>query len=250
MQMLFMGQVARDASQPWTKEDAFQGDLARGRLALSDGASESFDSRTWASLVTSHYVACPRIDREWARTVIAAYTSQVDLGVLTWSKRAAFERGSFATLLGVGYDATQDELDVVAIGDSLAVLVDGETFAQSFPYRRADEFSQRPELISTNDALNDFLDAPDLWDRHRMTWSLAGRRAPVLLCMTDALAHWCLTEAERGWPVWQTLVGLREPDALDRLVAHARASNRMRPDDVTLVTIAFAGRDTGDLSNP
>jgi len=41
--------------------------------------------------------------------------------------------------------------------------MDGDHFIDSFPYVHAEEFQQRPELFSTNAALNTFISSPDFF---------------------------------------------------------------------------------------
>jgi hypothetical protein len=62
------------------------------------------------------------------------------------------------------------------------------------------------------------------------------RAGDVLLLMTDALAHWFLTEAEAGRRPWETLAARTDEDFapwLDGL----RQARQLRNDDVTLVSI-------------
>lgn len=237
MKIIFTGQVPKDSSFPDAIEDALLiGD--RGIIAVSDGASESFDSKTWAHLLTTKFVHLPALSPKWLADAISDYFDRFDLSQMSWSKQSAFERGSFASLLGIEQNAEDDTVDVLAVGDSIAVLLDGDVFITSFPYKHAEEFQQRPELFCTNASFNGFFSSPDFFSRHSKTWSLKRRTSPVILCMTDALGEWALRNEQEGHPVWQEMTGLERVSELEALVLRERQTRNMRIDDVTLVILS------------
>lgn len=250
MKVLFAGQVPKDPSFPDANEDAFVLATDAGRIAVSDGASESFDSKTWAHLLTARFVQHPELSASWLADAVADYLVQFDLAQMSWSKQAAFDRGSFATLLGIEQCIEHGTVDVLGVGDSLAVLLDGGDFVDSFPYLRAEEFQQRPELFCTKTALNTFFSSPDFFSRHHKTWCITDRTAPVVLCMTDALGEWALRHAQHGRPVWQLLAGIEDVSDLEALVRQERLTRSMRIDDMTLVRLSFATADRNELPNP
>src|SRR5450759_3406612 len=69
--------------------------------AVSDGASISFDSGPWAEVLCRKFIENSDITPEWLVSAINEYQLAYDRDVLSWSHQAAFDRGSFATLLGV-----------------------------------------------------------------------------------------------------------------------------------------------------
>src|SRR5688572_10364860 len=124
MEVAFVGQVPKDPSFPDENEDVYELEIETGRVAVSDGASESFDSRTWARLLATRFVKKPELSSNWLAQAIEDYSLSFDPAALSWSKQAAFDRGSFATLLGIEECIAHGTMDVIAIGDSLAVLLD------------------------------------------------------------------------------------------------------------------------------
>lgn len=238
MLVLFSGKVPKDAGFPDDNEDAFSLAVDVGRVAISDGASESFDSKSWANLLTNHFVKNPQMDFDWLSDAIDAYVTQINISQLSWSKQAAFSRGSFATLIGIEEFREHRSIEVFSVGDSLAVLlVDGE-LADSFPYKNFEEFQQRPELFCTNHSHNLFFTTSDFFTKHSKTWKIDCGDS-VVLCMTDALGEWALRCAQDGHPVWQQLAGIRDVPELESLVTQERQTGGMRTDDATLVTLTF-----------
>ena len=235
----FLGQVPKDPNYPEEIEDALQIDTITARAAISDGASESFDSKTWAQLLVKAFLRSPGLNSKWLSDVVRHYNGRYDLSTLSWSKCAAFERGSFASLLGVEESSAHKDIEILSVGDSLAVLLVGVNFVDSFPYKNFLQFQNRPELFCTNPAHNGFLSAPDFFSRHQRTWSLDSVEKPRLLCMTDALGEWALKMAHEGNPQWETLSSITDMSQLEKIVIREREQRRMRVDDVTLVSLTF-----------
>jgi hypothetical protein len=250
MVVLFAGQIPKDPAYPEATEDVLVAEPARGRLALSDGASESFDSRTWAQLIARKFTKEPEIGVGWLSEAVKEYVASFDVSALSWSKQAAFDRGSFATLLGIQHFCEQGAIAVFAMGDTLAAFCDGAQLIETFPYVESEQFQQRPELFSTNSGLNDCFGAQDFFARHHRTWSIDETREPELLCMTDALAEWALRSMELGIPAWEKLRGINEHCEMEALVSQERQAKTMRVDDTTLVRLSFARSGGDELSNP
>jgi hypothetical protein len=149
-------------------------------------------------------------------------------------KQASLDRGSFASLLGVCfYD--HGNIQVIAIGDSLAVLCDGDDIVATHPYIAPDQFLQAPQLLSTNSAENAFLSKID-WDEELYRdWRFQGLSHPALLCMTDALGQWVLTLRDQGAAPITILRQIAKPKQFAELVRLERKAGRLRRDDTTLL---------------
>lgn len=234
MEVLFSASVAKDFAHPEQNDDAFVVSEDASRIALSDGASESYDSRTWARLLVERFVRDPRLGPAWVRAAAAEYATRYDGKALSWSQQAALDRGSFATLLGIV--SSPGTIRVTAIGDTTVVLLDGRSLVASFPYTAPEEFRARPELFSTSSRLNGFFTSAVRRHRSRRAWPTEGLADLVLLGMTDALAEWALRRAATGRAVWAELREVRSQSELAALVERERAARAMRVDDVTLVT--------------
>jgi hypothetical protein len=239
MRLVFQGTVPKVLDYPGDNEDAVAVDVARGRLAVSDGASESYDSRTWANLLVRRFVRDTRLGPAWVRRAAAEFGQMVNRDDLSWSKQASFDRGSFATLLGVQWEATTQSIDIWCIGDSLVALLDGTSLVSCLPYAEATQFQQRPHLLCTNHALNGFVASSGFRRALHHTWRTTGLSQPVLLCMTDGLAEWAIRESAGGRRVWEELVEIDALESLQRLVSLERGAHNMRVDDVVLAAVAL-----------
>jgi hypothetical protein len=218
-------------------EDAFAVEVAEGYVAVADGASSSYRAREWAQLLSSDFVSNRPLrtrsaTREWLATVGQRFGPAVGQDTEFWAQDAA-QRGSHASFLGVsvfehgeGYG-----LRAVAVGDSVMVQLRGqlnslvEIFA--FPLSRPDDFSTAPPLVSSIAA------APKI--RFIDTDILPG---DSLLAMTDETAHWALTRARAGAPIWDLLVAGSQGEVTDA-IHQARNGDEIANDDMTVVRIVL-----------
>lgn len=249
MKLEFCGSVPKDPGSPDANEDkfAFSDDGLR-RLALCDGASESFDSKLWASLLASRFVLDPKVGPEWVASVLAKYSTAHDFNSLSWSKQAAYERGSFATLLGVEDDEEHNAVDILAVGDSVALLVCDGKLVHGWPFEDPERFKDRPTLLSTINGHNDFVGISGFWTEHGKTFHLEGLASPRLLCMTDALGEWALKQALSGSNGLVELLSVETEEQLAKLVLRERTTKQMRVDDSTLLVLSFDRESEDGLS--
>ncbi|HEY7458337.1 MAG TPA: hypothetical protein VH765_06255 [Xanthobacteraceae bacterium] len=215
-------------------EDSFRRS-SRGVYALSDGASVSFDSASWARILVRRYARNPKFSREWLASAIGEFRTLYDRELMPWVQQASFDKGSFASLLGVRVSDRGRRIQVLSIGDSLAVLCDGDSIKATFPLSASAEFHRSPHLLCTNPSGNAFLEKADF--RYVTDWSFGGLREPALLCMTDALGHWLLTQRDRDRSPIGVLRKLRTPADFARFVEGERTAGRMKRDDTTLIAL-------------
>jgi len=145
---------------------------------------------------------------------------------MSWSAQAAFDRGSFATLLGLRIGPSG--VSILGIGDSLAVLDDGAEIRATFPYSGPEQFRANPLLLSTIYDRNAAILSADFTTH----WHLDG--GSKLFCMTDAIGAWLLFDRPERMA---RLRALQTRSEFVALVEDARAEGTMRRDDTTLLVI-------------
>ncbi len=214
----------------YQNEDALSKSPRRGVSALSDGASVSFNPAAWAKILVRRYAQNPRFDRDWLNAAIKEFGKLHDRENLPWMQQASFDRGTFASLLGVKHLGAGN-IHVLAIGDSIAVFCEGDRIISSFPYTSPEQFEQRPQLLSTNAAENNFIEDLDA----EWTWNFREHERPALLCMTDALGQWVLANRDAEQSPITLLREIKSPRQFKRFVETERAESRLRRDDTTLV---------------
>lgn len=231
LRIVFQGSVPKDDGPDATNEDSIAVDEARQRFALSDGASESYHSGLWSKLLSEAWVAGGHhVSRTGLESVIRRYEEACDPESLSWSKRGAFDRGSFATLLGI--EVRGDALRVTAFGDSIVVASPIDESFRSFPYTTVDEFERRPLLLATVRVANVEVLQRRASRSKIVRWPLAPGIA--LLAMTDALGQWLFRQNAND-SSRSALEQIRTVAQLSALVDSERAAGRMRRDDTTLL---------------
>lgn len=218
-------------------EDRFSISDRLGTYALSDGASVSFDSASWARIISVRYVQDPLITHAWLAHAIATYEAKYDRDALPWTTQGAYDRGSFASVLGVRWEKGESQVEVFAVGDSIAVLCDGPTVVHTFPYVRAEQFADPPQLISTQPQRNTFLEESEYPASRTVRWCVSGLVEPRVLCMTDALGQWFMSRHEGGEQPVAAVLGIGNRHAFAAFVKCERAAGRMRRDDTTLIVL-------------
>src|SRR5262249_283603 len=160
--------------------------------------------------------------REWLSAAIAEFRKLYDRDKLPWMQQASFDRGSFASLLGVRMVDGGKAIQVLSVGDCLAVLCDGDPIKPTFPPPSPSQFGRSPQMICTNATHNAFLDKSDLAYDLVADWTFRGLEQPALLCMSDALGHWLLTQRDRNSSPISILRKVRTPSAFARFVQEER----------------------------
>ncbi len=231
----FRGQVPKDQMAPDCIEDHYK--IGKDIVIISDGASVSYDSRRFARLVCSHYKNFRKINQNWISELTLDFASSVNLNNLGWAQKAAYRQGSFASLLAVKKSSVANQINLFAIGDSIAVLVDGNKILKSFPYTQSAQFRDWPELLGSNLDHNKFIQEKNFKKNHSSHWDLSNLSDPIILCMTDALGEWVLRNNETNNNIWEELLRIEKEADLRDLVLDQWITRQMRKDDITLIRI-------------
>lgn len=221
------------------------------RFVLSDGATEGAFSRLWARLlaltfcnfsldVTAHDGQSLSAFQNKTLELAQTWERRVISPSLPWYALEKASRGAFATLAILTLvdspgDWGRGRWHSLAIGDTcLAHVRDGQ-ICRWFPLESPDSFGNRPLLLSSREDANRLVWAEwqSLWSEGE--WQIGDR----FLMMTDALAHWSLTQQQSGdpWPALQAATESAETFA--DWVNAERNKGALRDDDVTLLVISM-----------
>ncbi|MFN3355069.1 MAG: hypothetical protein ACK418_03490 [Pseudomonas sp.] len=233
----FAASIAKESDAEHLNEDSYLFSLDRKVASLSDGASESFDSKSWAAILCGISCAGLGVSPESISQAVKEYTAIYDPSKLSWSKALAFERGNFATLLSCEYNKYRSEVEIVAVGDSVVIICEDDEVARRFPLDDPDQFNERPELLSTRNELNDFLKHPFFNIKHVLVSPVSSRT--VLLLMTDAIGHWCYKAIAEGREEWRLLLSIDSDLEFNDFILKSRKEKVMKIDDTTLVRLRF-----------
>jgi hypothetical protein len=208
-------------------------------IAVADGATESIYSGLWARTLTDAAIRQYPWDGTAIRWAWLAEASRrfscllPDLSDAPWYIHNKLLDGSFATLSASRLDLSSATLEAVAVGDScIAIISDTAAGVQIFPARYANPASFRggPALVPSNPRFAERLDLVAEMD----SFQLPAGGVQVLL-LTDALAHWFVTELSAGQGRWRTLLSIPEDGVFRDFALAERHAGRLRDDDTLLI---------------
>lgn len=219
-------------------EDAFEIDLARGAVAVADGATDSSFSKAWARFLVDTFALWPlepaadaRSLADWLGRPQALWRKMLEGRPLPWHAQHKVAQGAFAAFVAVEVREDGDDVywSALAVGDCCLFLVEEGRLAYAFPIDDPAEFGTTPFLLGTNPEANRRV------EDHLKQAAGRTRRGARLLVMSDAVAHWFLASARAGERPWETLDEVADEPAFAALVARLRESKALRNDDATVV---------------
>ena len=216
-------------------EDAYAVKPEALRFAVADGASETSFARQWAELLVEGFVqGAPSAAelREFVSPLQALWAEGQKGKATAWYSERKAADGAFSSLLGVTIEG--DRWRALAIGDSCLFVVRSGKVLRAFPLERAEQFSNRPSLLSSISRAN-----AGVWSEVATVEGVL-QASDRLLLMTDALTQWFLVEAEMGRRPWAALSKVTTPEQFAAYIDCLRAGGALRNDDVTLVSVEVA----------
>jgi hypothetical protein len=219
-------------------EDRWRQSVDERNFAVCDGATVSFDSANWAKDLCNRYTTHPKVDRAWLESAASEYSKSYSRDNLSWSRQAAFDQGSFSSLVGISLAKEKDRGSILVIGDSSVFALDGDRLLTSLPYSDPAEFDQSPVLFSTRAAHNRYWTEGEI-KKHRTSIDFRKISDPTVFLMTDALGRWFLDRA----PIEakKILFSIQSNSDFETFVKEERGTGRLLRDDTTLVML---GRQT------
>ena len=231
--------LPRRGNSPAEYEDACAANDAAGRYAVADGASEGCFTDLWARLLVKDFVDradCPA--GEWPVSLSEAqgqWDTDVRSQEIAWHAEPWVQQGACAAFLGISLTALPRDgarflpWQAVAMGDTCLFHTRDGAMLRAFPLEHSEQFNNAPKLVGARMSLEQI-------HKKRSSWTDGqGRPGDRLWAMTDALAQWCLAEAEAGGNPWAELelllaeLGRRRPfHTLDRRAPPVGAAPQRR----------------------
>ena len=224
-------------------EDAIAINEVSGRFAVADGATEAFDSQSWARLLVKDWVQLAPVAQTpedfW---VFVSGRAQVLhdswSGLrLSWYSEEKARTGSFAAFVGVqlALEAPAPSWHAIALGDSCLVHCRDNAVLTSLPLAKSEQFNAAPLLVPSLSKLQGFA----LDKVVSGTGSL--EKDDVLLLLSDAIACWYLRADEQTRSNFDVLLKKGRETELCELISDERSRGRMSDDDVAVIRIGLEG---------
>jgi hypothetical protein len=237
--------LTKSGTGPMECEDAIAFNRSHLIFAIADGATEAYDSRSWARLLVRSWVRIDpaafamvdfepllrelgiRLHRKWARRK------------LPWYAAEKAQSGSFTAFLGLQLFPHDNDLHwrALAAGDCCLIHRRNGVVDQTFPISSADDFGWNPILL------------PSLTSKQkeslRVIRQVEGQTGSGddFLLLTDAVAAWFLRQVERGSKesilAFDQAVQSNETEALGEFFGNLRNSREIRNDDIAVLRISI-----------
>jgi len=243
--------MQKAGNKPEEYEDAWASCVHPTRIAVSDGATDSFESGRWSRTLVEHVIVDPPRSAEdmlgWVAAPIKTWKAGINWNSLPWYGTEKANRGAFATLLTVEFeDSLEAQTDIgavalrylaTAVGDACLFHVQDDQLIVRFPLSLSTDFGTMPPLLSTRDDYN----GKSLESLKTLTHDI--KPGDVMLLATDALAAWFLRDFEDGGKPWLRLHAVSH-SGFEELVHDLRQEKLIHNDDVTLVVISVGFADS------
>lgn len=223
-------------------EDAVSVNIERGRFSLADGATEAFDSRTWALRLAASWTqgeqapSTPEEFRLWVAEEGRALHDSWNGLKLSWYAEEKARGGSFAAFVGVELDFHEStpRWRAIALGDACFLHCRRGQILRSLPLSDSRSFTAAPYLVPSRASMQDEVASRVTVD------SGNAERGDVLWLLSDAASAWYLmlweTEDERR-ARFDLLMRAGEDEELARLFEQERVAGRIKDDDVAAIRV-------------
>lgn len=243
--------LCKEGNREEENEDAVYPHLVNGSsliadtfsCAMSDGATTSSFSKLWANLLVKESSLSHNKSNDLNQTIIAARTSwkaALPDKELPWPTAIKVRQGAFATLLsfhiwqknGTYLQSTlppDHGWTAHAVGDTCLFQIVKGKFISSFPLSHAKDFSNTPELVSTNITYS-----------RSKAGSSSGKwqRGDHFLLATDALSEWMIRNLESGTLNWGMVSeNLTSLVRFQTWIRYLRRMSLIKNDDTSLICL-------------
>ncbi len=229
--------------QPSECEDAIGIREDIRRFCIADGATEAFDSRRWARLLTKHWVASKHLlTREelgfWIKALAERFEHRWENKSLPWYAEEKARGGAFAAFVGLAFLLSSDGFSwqMVALGDSCLIHKRQDIIIEAIPLSDPAAFGFHPILLPSKAVTQQ-----GIIDHFVIT---TGRAEPgdVFFLFSDAIAAWYLREmmaadSSRATQ-FERLVAVDDSVGVQEVIASERHKQTLRNDDVAIVRVA------------
>lgn len=230
-------------------EDAFsftaetEGNSNVSKIAVADGASEGFFSKTWADILVKNFCRnkyktfnqylehCNQDWKEWKQNYLDE--RKENNRPIQWFEEEGIRRGAFSTFIGIIVNKKRLNYNLIALGDSCLFHIRDNTLFQSYPLIDSDSFNNRPILLSSENSLTQ-----EIQKEIFLKKDINFLGTDKFFLMTDALALWFFKELEIGNNPIEILEAISIQDEFIASIEMNRDNQNLHNDDVTFLSIS------------
>lgn len=244
--------ICKDGNREEENEDAVYPIMASGSAlradsfscAMADGATQASFSKLWANLLVKETGNSQNLNQDLSQSLFSAHArwkEQLNSLKMPWPAEVKMQQGAHSTLLwfhiwhrngkGPLNDLPPRGWTANAVGDTCVFQITRGKSSEGFPFTTTEQFSNSPDLISTNS-----LHRARLTQRSTNgTW----QKGDYFLIASDALADWLIRNLVAQKTTWTAV-----HDQMTSLVRYQnwiralRKHSLIKNDDTTLICLS------------
>jgi hypothetical protein len=175
---------------------------------------------------------------DWLRSARTQFSARFGPRGDDWAAAHAWDRGSFATFLGM--TLTEERLIVHAVGDTICFFV-SDVGIKVWPEMTVEGFKAAPALLCSHPGLSAFDDTDCAFENatHIFEAPLGGWAGTKLIVATDAVAEWVIKgpAPEERIGRLNILSGHVDREGFAAWLSDATSKGDVRRDDCTVVVV-------------
>lgn len=215
-------------------QDKFAINEANKCFALADGTTQSFNSETWAEIITKHFVDAPTFEN---KKLISNFTNCV-----AEYKNAKFEfssnpakaslektkqnKGGTATFIGLQF-VENNQLNAISSGDTNLFIVRNDEI-DFFPYKEIETLDANNYFINTEQLLQNKID-----EAYFQLKTFFFHSGDIFILATDALSRLFLKQPK----TISEFISINDFDALHKFCLTNWENKQMEEDDISAIII-------------
>ncbi len=238
--------IPKELDCPESNEDYFTHSIDGLACAISDGASESYDSKKWSKILCDNFISSAKQtkkniffeEKEIKKFLLKSrleFNTFYSKKNLSWSQEASLSRGCYSTIVGI-IDHGKN-IEILAVGDSIALWREKNTIIKSFFIKNNHNFFKKPTLLC-NIASNDKY----FFEEFNISWSsIKIQKSSIIdgdiFLLTDALAERIFSLVNQKKFNFVIEILKKNYKEFENWLLNERSKSLVKQDDTTVVWI-------------
>lgn len=210
-----------------------------GRLfAIADGTTQSFNSETWAELITKKFIESPSFKPTELISHFTKYVKDYKNSIFEYSlnpaiaslEKAKQSKGGTATFVGAHFKEN-NHLDVISCGDTNLFIVNSGSIIKAFPFEDINSLDSNNRFINTECLINGKVEESYFTISPK---TFQYKPNDIVVIATDALSRLLLSDPT----AISKLLKIETFDDLHKFCMENWENKKLQEDDISAIIIS------------
>lgn len=228
-------------------QDKFAINDANKSFALADGTTQSFNSETWAEIITKHFVHAPTFENEKLISNFTACVQEYKNAKFEYSiapaiaslEKAKQDKGGTATFIGLQF-VDVNQLNVISSGDTNLFIIRNDE-VDFFPYNEIETLDRNNFFINTEKLLENKID-----ETYFQTKTFFFHSGETFVLATDALSRLFLKQPK----TISEFITINDFNTLHKFCLTYWENKQMEEDDISAIIIKIESKNQLKVIQP